>query len=120
MSSNTRAAEAVQVAPYLTHVVSHHGRPTLIPPDNAGRRRHTSKQGRKEKKSIKKNGDRSVRSEDNEETRFNLGAPRAARTVTSGPSARRRPGRTQDESRLRNQEGCGYGEGAVVYFDKTR
>ncbi|THH10860.1 hypothetical protein EW146_g8238 [Bondarzewia mesenterica] len=32
-----RVAEAVRVAPYLTHVVRHHGQLTLVPPDNAGR-----------------------------------------------------------------------------------
>ncbi|VDC04708.1 unnamed protein product [Peniophora sp. CBMAI 1063] len=32
-----RVQDATRVAPYLTHVVRHHGQLTLIPPDNAGR-----------------------------------------------------------------------------------
>ncbi|EJC98314.1 uncharacterized protein FOMMEDRAFT_171216 [Fomitiporia mediterranea MF3/22] len=36
-TSMSRVAEAVQVAPYLTHVVRHHGQVTLIPPENTGR-----------------------------------------------------------------------------------
>lgn len=32
-----KIADAARIAPYLTHVVSHHGQLTLIPPENAGR-----------------------------------------------------------------------------------
>ncbi|PAV15180.1 zinc C3HC4 type (RING finger) [Pyrrhoderma noxium] len=34
---SSRAAESVQVAPYLTHIIRHHGQVTLIPPENSGR-----------------------------------------------------------------------------------
>ena len=112
MTSNTRTAEAIQVAPYLTHVVSHHGRQTLIPPENAGRARKASKpQAKKEKKSARRNGERSARSENSEEARFNLGTPRSARSVTSNTSARRRPARNTGETRSRGAECDGYGEG---------
>jgi hypothetical protein len=115
MTSNTKAAESVQVAPYLTHVVSHHGRITLIPPENAGRTRKTSKlQGKKEKKSSRKPRERSVRSEDSEEARFNLGTPRSARSLASATSTRRRPPRNTDENRSRGREADGYGEGEFV------
>ncbi|TFK48910.1 hypothetical protein OE88DRAFT_441369 [Heliocybe sulcata] len=46
-------SRATHVAPYLTHVVAHHGQLTLIPPDNAGRMRkartkkHKTKEGRR-------------------------------------------------------------------------
>ncbi|KLO19335.1 hypothetical protein SCHPADRAFT_71245 [Schizopora paradoxa] len=33
----SRVAEAIQIAPYLTHIVRHHGQLTLIPPENEGR-----------------------------------------------------------------------------------
>ena len=107
MTSNSRTAESAPVAPYLTHVVSHHGRMTLIPPENAGRTRKTSKlQTKREKKSVRKNGER--RSEDSEEARFNLGTPRSARPVVSG----RRPPRSNiGENRSRGRDGGGYGEG---------
>ncbi|KAI5122623.1 hypothetical protein M0805_008712 [Coniferiporia weirii] len=39
----SRVADAVQVAPYLTHVVRHHGQITLIPPENSGRIRKAKK-----------------------------------------------------------------------------
>jgi hypothetical protein len=114
MTSNTKAAESVQVAPYLTHVVSHHGRITLIPPENAGRTRKTSKlHGKREKKSSRRLGERSAKSEDNEEARFNLGTPRSARSVTSGTARRRRP-RSADENRSRGREAGGYDEGELV------
>jgi hypothetical protein len=119
MTSNTRAAEAIQVAPYLTHVVSHHGRLTLIPPENAGRPRKASKlQAKKEKKSARRGGERSARSEDSEEARFNLGTPRSVRSVTSSTSARRRPARSTGETRSRGAEGNGYGEGGWALFGK--
>jgi hypothetical protein len=115
MTSNSKTAEPVQVAPYLTHVVSHHGRLTLIPPENAGRTRKTSKlQGKKEKKSTRRNGERSARSEDSEETRFNLGTPRSARSIVSGLSVRRRPARSTEDNRFRGQDCGGYGEGEFV------
>ncbi|KAL5499206.1 hypothetical protein ACEPAH_1724 [Sanghuangporus vaninii] len=41
--SSSRIHDAVQVAPYLTHVVRHHGQITLIPPENAGRIRKVRK-----------------------------------------------------------------------------
>ncbi|KAH8108767.1 hypothetical protein DFH11DRAFT_1056807 [Phellopilus nigrolimitatus] len=40
---HSRRADAVQVAPYLTHVVKHHGQVTLIPPVNSGRIRKEKK-----------------------------------------------------------------------------
>jgi hypothetical protein len=115
MTSNSRTAEATQVAPYLTHVVSHHGRLTLIPPENAGRTRKTSKLNtNKEKKPTRRNGERNARSEDSEEARFNLGAPRSARSVASATSVRRRPARSAGERRSRGREGDGYGEGEFL------
>ncbi|KAJ3005358.1 hypothetical protein NUW54_g4369 [Trametes sanguinea] len=40
-------SEPVQVAPYLTHVVAHHGQLTLIPPQNAGRIRKSKSSKKK-------------------------------------------------------------------------
>ncbi|KAL5522528.1 hypothetical protein ACEPAG_8544 [Sanghuangporus baumii] len=40
---SSRIHDAVQVAPYLTHIVRHHGQVTLIPPENAGRIRKVKK-----------------------------------------------------------------------------
>ncbi|KAL5480826.1 hypothetical protein ACEPAI_9766 [Sanghuangporus weigelae] len=40
---SSRIHDAVQVAPYLTHVIRHHGQVTLIPPENAGRIRKVKK-----------------------------------------------------------------------------
>jgi hypothetical protein len=56
-----------RIAPYLTHLVTHHGQPTLVPPQNAGRIR----------KSGKKNPERArgERRRDGDEPRFNTAAP---------------------------------------------
>ncbi|CDO77575.1 hypothetical protein BN946_scf184926.g12, partial [Trametes cinnabarina] len=57
--------QPVQVAPYLTHVVAHHGQLTLIPPQNAGRIRKS--------KSSKKKRQPSPR--DDPEPRFTTAVP---------------------------------------------
>ncbi|KAF9225664.1 hypothetical protein BS17DRAFT_556185 [Gyrodon lividus] len=50
MTSGKRAAEPTQAAPYLTHDMTHHGRHTLVPPDNNGRtRKPKSKKKREER-----------------------------------------------------------------------
>ncbi|KAI8971319.1 hypothetical protein BD414DRAFT_224734 [Trametes punicea] len=61
-------SEPVQVAPYLTHVVAHHGQLTLIPPQNAGRIRKTRSKKKKQPSS------RDRRLED-EEPRFTTAVP---------------------------------------------
>ncbi|EPQ52392.1 hypothetical protein GLOTRDRAFT_140727 [Gloeophyllum trabeum ATCC 11539] len=48
-SSRTAAAGGVHVAPYLTHVVAHHGQLTLVPPDNAGRMRKSKERTKRPK-----------------------------------------------------------------------
>ncbi|KAF7983170.1 hypothetical protein HWV62_23404 [Athelia sp. TMB] len=81
MTSTYSAAEAVPVAPYLTHIVTHHGQQTLIPPQNAGRARKPSAGASsiakgKKPKSGKPKRERSNRTEEGDgELRFNLGAP---------------------------------------------
>ena len=55
----------VRVAPYLTHVVAHHGQLTLVPPQNAGRIR----------KSGKKKRQPSPRERDDDEPRFTTAVP---------------------------------------------
>ncbi|PCH39142.1 hypothetical protein WOLCODRAFT_167820, partial [Wolfiporia cocos MD-104 SS10] len=42
-SPTARPPEALRVAPYLTHIVTHHGQLTLTPPQNAGRARKPTK-----------------------------------------------------------------------------
>ncbi|KAJ7440129.1 hypothetical protein FB451DRAFT_1151098 [Mycena latifolia] len=72
-------ADAAHIAPYLTHLITHHGQLTLVPPDNNGRRR-------KEKQS------KSSRTPPREEpVRFNSG-PTAASS-----SSPRRARRTEQE-----------------------
>ncbi|TBU28282.1 hypothetical protein BD311DRAFT_331946 [Dichomitus squalens] len=61
-----RHDDQVRVAPYLTHVVTHHGQLTLIPPQNAGRIR---KPGKKKKQSGSRNP------LDDEEPRFTTAVP---------------------------------------------
>ncbi|KAJ3478019.1 hypothetical protein NLI96_g10054 [Meripilus lineatus] len=61
-------ADAARVTPYLTHLVTHHGQLTLIPPQNAGRIRKT-----------KGKVPRQERRRDNEEPRFNIAAPVSSR-----------------------------------------
>ncbi|KAI0634670.1 hypothetical protein C8Q77DRAFT_646201 [Trametes polyzona] len=58
----------LQVAPYLTHVVTHHGQLTLIPPQNAGRIRK-SKSKKKRQPSAR---DRRI---DDDEPRFTTAVP---------------------------------------------
>ena len=58
--------DSLRVAPYLTHVVAHHGQLTLIPPQNAGRIR----------KPAKKKKQSSARERlDDEEPRFTTAVP---------------------------------------------
>ena len=61
-----RQDDQVRVAPYLTHVVAHHGQLTLIPPQNAGRIRKPTK---KKKQSANRNP------LDDEEPRFTTAVP---------------------------------------------
>ncbi|KAM5541872.1 hypothetical protein V8D89_004601 [Ganoderma adspersum] len=61
-----RQDDQVRVAPYLTHVVAHHGQLTLIPPQNAGRIRKPTK---KKKQSVNRNP------LDDEEPRFTTAVP---------------------------------------------
>ncbi|KAL1941784.1 hypothetical protein VTO73DRAFT_6784 [Trametes versicolor] len=61
--------EPVQVAPYLTHVVAHHGQLTLVPPQNAGRIRKTKSAKKKRQPSTR---DRRL---DDEEPRFTTAVP---------------------------------------------
>ena len=129
MTSKTGAAET-PVAPYLTHVVSHHGRLTLIPPENAGRVRSANASGststkptnpsvKKEKKKVRKNlnGERDRIGERNgasEEQRFNLGTPRSGRSVALGTS-KRRTAKSTSQSRIRDQEQNDYGDGELTF-----
>ncbi|KAL0569675.1 hypothetical protein V5O48_012288 [Marasmius crinis-equi] len=88
-----KVADAANTAPYLTHVVSHRGQLSLIPPDNAGRMRQP-----KPKKQ------RSINPDD--DLRFNTG-PKFYRVSTSsrnggearGPSRSNRSGRRMAEAR---------------------
>ncbi|RDX45405.1 hypothetical protein OH76DRAFT_1408174 [Lentinus brumalis] len=59
----------VQVAPFLTHVVAHHGQLTLIPPQNAGRIRKPTK---KKKQAASRDRDRLL---DDDEPRFTTAVP---------------------------------------------
>ncbi|PIL28218.1 hypothetical protein GSI_09630 [Ganoderma sinense ZZ0214-1] len=61
-----RQDDQARVAPYLTHVVTHHGQLTLIPPQNAGRIRKPTK---KKKQSANRNP------LDDEEPRFTTAVP---------------------------------------------
>jgi hypothetical protein len=104
--SPRRVADAANIAPYLTHAVSHHGQQTLVPPDNAGRVRKVKPR----KNRSRTRPDRNVRSE--EEIRFNTGSPRSMRSPAV-PASRggRRPTRTarQDRTNPRDDEydgGC--------------
>ena len=92
--SDQRIAEAVRVAPYLTHVVRHHGRLTLIPPDNAGRVR----KARHEKSIGRLRAERPARS--TEEPHFNTGVSRLPRLgPVASPTGRARQQGNQDRRR---------------------
>ncbi|KZT24845.1 hypothetical protein NEOLEDRAFT_1178924 [Neolentinus lepideus HHB14362 ss-1] len=54
------ASRASYVAPYLTHVVAHHGQLTLIPPDNAGRMRKARTKKQRSKEDRRKAGESDV------------------------------------------------------------
>lgn len=83
-----RVADAAQIAPYLTHIVSHHGQLTLIPPDNAGRVR---KAKQKTSRSRTRQLDRSPRQE--EEIRFNTGPKVVKLPAAQSSRTPRRPAR---------------------------
>ncbi|KAI0063896.1 hypothetical protein BV25DRAFT_1883167 [Artomyces pyxidatus] len=90
--ADQRVAEAVRVAPYLTHVIRHHGQLTLIPPDNAGR-------VRKPKREKRPRPERSPRP--NDEPQFNTGVIRSPRRggQPASPAGRSRAQeRRRDES----------------------
>ncbi|KAJ7269730.1 hypothetical protein C8J57DRAFT_1322957 [Mycena rebaudengoi] len=78
-------ADAAHIAPYLTHLITHHGQLTLVPPDNNGRQRKG-----------KQNKSRSTRDQPREEpVRFNSG-PRLPPSSLGRPSRRsRRPSQTE-------------------------
>ncbi|OCH86256.1 hypothetical protein OBBRIDRAFT_783489 [Obba rivulosa] len=69
IAPNHRAPDVVRVAPYLTHVVTHHGQLTLIPPQNAGRIR------KPKKKATDPSHTRSERRYPDEEPRFTTAVP---------------------------------------------
>ncbi|KAI0312456.1 hypothetical protein OF83DRAFT_646714 [Amylostereum chailletii] len=88
-----RAADSTHVAPYLTHVVRHHGQLTLIPPDNAGRVRKAAKREKR------------PRIERSEEPHFNVGVARTTRRSQPGSPARSR--RQVDQERRREEADAG-------------
>ncbi|CAL1698728.1 unnamed protein product [Somion occarium] len=80
LSSPQGRADPSRIAPYLTHVVSHHGQLTLIPPQNAGR--------------IRKSKNKPVRSDrrrENPEPRFNIAAPAPSRRAHTTSGRLQRP-----------------------------
>lgn len=77
-----RTADAAQIAPYLTHAVSHHGQITLVPADNNGRVRQANVKGNRSRPRQERN----TRTE--EELRFNVG-PRTLRNIVGNRAARR-------------------------------
>ncbi|KAG6841275.1 hypothetical protein C0991_000253 [Blastosporella zonata] len=90
-----RTADAAQIAPYLTHFVSHHGQVTLAPADNNGRVRQANTKGDR----IRQRQDRNARTE--EEVRFNVG-PRSLRNLVSNRGVKR--GGRQDRDRGETDE----------------
>lgn len=87
VSSPNSPAETVRVAPYLTHLTTHHGQLTLIPPQNAGRIRKTKKKHPPERsKQDRRNA--------NEEPRFTTSVP---------PSSSRRLQPASSPTRSRKQ-----------------
>ncbi|KAG6830248.1 hypothetical protein H0H87_008775 [Tephrocybe sp. NHM501043] len=91
-----RTTDAAQIAPYLTHAVSHHEQVALVPADNNGRMR----QANTKRTRSRQRQDRPVRTE--EEMRFNVG-PRSLRNLTPGNRGGRRGGR-QDRGRGETNE----------------
>ncbi|KAI0266181.1 hypothetical protein BC834DRAFT_1032797 [Gloeopeniophorella convolvens] len=88
--ADQRVADAVRAAPYLTHVIRHHGQLTLIPPDNAGR-------ARKPKREKRPKPDRQERTP--QEPQFNIGAPRTPRRAQpASPGGRSRTSRRREET----------------------
>lgn len=73
-------ADSSRVAPYLTHLVTHHGQLTLIPPQNTGRIRKT-----------KGKTQRAERRRDNDEPRFNTAAPVSSRRTQTTAGRLHRP-----------------------------
>ncbi|KAI0696848.1 hypothetical protein BC835DRAFT_1340966 [Cytidiella melzeri] len=75
-ASRQQRSDPGRIAPFLTHVVAHHGQLTLTPPQNAGRIR----KGGKSAKNLERL--RTERRRDGDEPRFNTAAPASPR-VTS-------------------------------------
>lgn len=107
-------ADAAHIAPYLTHVVAHHGQLTVIPPDNAGRMRQPAK-GKKPAKARSK-PERPVRSE---EERFNVG-PRSLRTLATTRGGRRSVTSTRQDPRRDDRINDGINDGtSSVYCTRS-
>ncbi|CCM04767.1 uncharacterized protein FIBRA_06957 [Fibroporia radiculosa] len=82
VSAAHRLPDPVHVAPYLTHLVTHHGQLTLTPPQNAGRIRKA--------KTKRQDRDRSERAQHSEEPRFTTAVPPTpSRRLQSAPSPAR-------------------------------
>ncbi|KAH9930473.1 uncharacterized protein BXZ73DRAFT_77917 [Epithele typhae] len=81
MSSSQPGRQRQDVAPFLTHVVTHHGQLTLVPPQNAGRIR----------KSTKRKKQSSNKERDEEEPRFTTAVPlSSSRKLHQAPVVRAR------------------------------
>lgn len=73
--TSSRRNDPNHIAPFLTHVVTHHGQTTLIPPQNAGRIRKGGKSKNPEKQ-------KPERRRESDEPRFNTAAPINSRGVS--------------------------------------
>ena len=89
--TDQRIADAVRVAPYVTHVIRQHGQLSLMPQES------TSSRDRKPRREKRSRQDRQQRA--SEEPHFNVGAPRTPRRTQPGsPATRTRTNRRPDVS----------------------
>jgi hypothetical protein len=93
MPSSNKVADAAVIVPYLTHRIIHHGQPTPVPPDNAGRVRKVK--GKKPRPRPER------RAED--EPRFNVGSPKPRLQTATGRG--RKPARVGRQGRRDDHEG---------------
>lgn len=88
--TDQRIADAVRVAPYLTHLIRQHSQLALMPQDSSS----NSRKPRREKRPRQERQQRT-----HEEPHFNVGAPRTPRRGQPGsPGGRSRPSRRPDVS----------------------
>ncbi|KAG6849527.1 hypothetical protein H0H93_007777 [Arthromyces matolae] len=101
--SSQRSADA-ENAPYLTHIVTHHGQITLVPADNNGRVRQPQPATTSNPKG-NRSRQRQERNTRDEEIRFNVG-PRSLRSTTGNRALRRGDRQERSRNEIRSEVSC--------------